>query len=213
MGSQIVKVRFKYERLVKLCFYCWGMGHIDRNCDRRSSDISNDNADHTTYTKPNHHNNIIPTENQKSPATLLHSESSHIPAQAAKTIPLEKTSTNINPILNNIINNTQPSTIGYQPLDMEVETTASTQNTPELAMIIHEPFQASTKQVGKRGPKKGWKRQQQSSPKDMQQPLQTTPRGKRQIGVQQMIEVDQVTSLSEEENPLKKLKHSSQGVN
>ncbi|CAA0815833.1 Unknown protein, partial [Striga hermonthica] len=41
LGSQIVTVTFKYERLVNLCFYCGMIGHIEKSCKLRMEDIKN----------------------------------------------------------------------------------------------------------------------------------------------------------------------------
>ncbi|GER54790.1 gag-pol polyprotein [Striga asiatica] len=121
MGGTKVKVHFKYEWLVNFCFYCGRSGHIDRNCEKRTSDIGHDNlmeglygdwlkatdifhtptsnpsttntdiTSHTTSRKPSNHSNIIPSKNPESPITLPHSESSHIPTLPINSLTPEQT--------------------------------------------------------------------------------------------------------------------------
>ncbi|CAA0821428.1 Unknown protein, partial [Striga hermonthica] len=41
LGEEIVKVSFKYEKLVNMCNYCGLIGHLDRSCQRKINDIAN----------------------------------------------------------------------------------------------------------------------------------------------------------------------------
>ncbi|CAA0840467.1 Unknown protein, partial [Striga hermonthica] len=38
-GDRKVLVAFKYEKLLSLCYYCGMLGHLDKNCDQRATDI------------------------------------------------------------------------------------------------------------------------------------------------------------------------------
>ncbi|CAA0818221.1 Unknown protein, partial [Striga hermonthica] len=41
LGDQTAQVGFKYEKLQNLCHYCGMIGHLDRSCAKRISDINN----------------------------------------------------------------------------------------------------------------------------------------------------------------------------
>ncbi|CAA0832784.1 Unknown protein [Striga hermonthica] len=40
LGDEIIKVSFKYEKLVNLCYYCGTLGHLDKDCKKRKGDIA-----------------------------------------------------------------------------------------------------------------------------------------------------------------------------
>ncbi|CAA0818673.1 Unknown protein, partial [Striga hermonthica] len=40
LGNKTIKVSFKYEKLVNLCYYCGKLGHLDRDCTKRIEDIA-----------------------------------------------------------------------------------------------------------------------------------------------------------------------------
>ncbi|CAA0819339.1 Unknown protein [Striga hermonthica] len=41
MGETRIQIQFKYERLVNCCFYCGYLGHLDKSCEKRATDIAN----------------------------------------------------------------------------------------------------------------------------------------------------------------------------
>ncbi|CAA0831961.1 Unknown protein [Striga hermonthica] len=42
LGDQRVRVAFRYERLINLCYYCGYLGHLERNCKKKMVDIDKD---------------------------------------------------------------------------------------------------------------------------------------------------------------------------
>ncbi|CAA0807101.1 Unknown protein, partial [Striga hermonthica] len=49
LGEQAVKVGFKYEKLLNLCHYCGKIGHLDRTCSKRFTDINNNSLKEGQY--------------------------------------------------------------------------------------------------------------------------------------------------------------------
>ncbi|CAA0841625.1 Unknown protein, partial [Striga hermonthica] len=49
LGEEVTKVGFKYEKLLNLCHYCGLIGHLDRSCSKRISDITNNTLKEGQY--------------------------------------------------------------------------------------------------------------------------------------------------------------------
>ncbi|CAA0819412.1 Unknown protein, partial [Striga hermonthica] len=49
LGEQTAQVGFKYEKLLNLSLYCGMIGHLDRNCSKRITDINNNSLKEGQY--------------------------------------------------------------------------------------------------------------------------------------------------------------------
>ncbi|GER28808.1 hypothetical protein STAS_04629 [Striga asiatica] len=93
LPNRKILVEFKYEKLVSLCFYCGYLGHQDRNCEIRSSDIINASIKEGLFGEwlraqdyPHLHHNSTHTFNSGSPKPSTSSPYKPAPPEKASSL-------------------------------------------------------------------------------------------------------------------------------